>query len=498
MGCLMSDLQALLRHTPFYALASVLNRGSGFLLVLVYTTFLDEPGYGLVGAAMAVAEVAGIALSLQVGEALARLQFDRGEPASRGATISTALITILVLVVAGGILLALTSPWISSFVAGSSAHALVIAGGGVAAGFDALFNAGLTVRRAGMRSGSVLAYSTARSVLLLGGSSLLVGVFAWGPSGAIVALLAANAFAGLTLTGVILCEHGFTFRRDRARELLRYGLALCPSWGAEALAKLAERTLLVHAAGLAAAGLWYLALRLADLLNALLVGPFSQVWMVRRLAAHQQGVADTGGTRAFIGFALLLAWSALALGLFAPEILALVSRRPGYADAAPYVAVAAASTVVFACCSAVEVGLHLDKLPARIAGAVGVASALHVALAAVGAFWGGLAGIAWARLAAMLLRLVAMGVAARGTSGPRPPWMVIGFVLAVLAAGIAATRVSPDLGFAARVGLAMAAFVILAVVFRSTVRSADVEVPVPLPNSPLPHPAATDGCGDVR
>ena len=68
----MSEARTILRHSPVYLTASLLNRGAGFLLVVIYTRFLAPSGYGLVGAAMAAGEAIGILLSLQLAEALSR------------------------------------------------------------------------------------------------------------------------------------------------------------------------------------------------------------------------------------------------------------------------------------------------------------------------------------------------------------------------------------------------------------------------------------------
>ncbi len=426
----MSEARTILRHSPVYLTASLLNRGAGFLLVVIYTRFLAPSGYGLVGAAMAAGEAIGILLSLQLAEALSRLFFDHAGDTGRADIVATALIGILGLTVVGTGPLLLVAPLIAGFVAGDRAAADAIVIASLAVGCDAMLAAGLHTLRAELRSAAVLGWSGARSAMLLAISGLLVGILDYGALGALVGLLAANTIAAIAL-GTMLLLRGGRFRWTLFRALIGYGAPLCPAWFADSAAKFVERAAIVQRSGLAAAGLWYLALRLADVLSTLVHGPFAQVFVVRRYQLHRDGSPDSESSSIFSVFLAVMAWGAVALSAIAPEAVTLVSG-PSFAAAAPLVPAAVAAVAVFSVTTMVEMRLYLAKRPARITAAVLVSALVHGALAFWAAAQWGVTGVAWARLVATCFRVLCLAVAARGLPGPSAEWWRV-FGIAVLA-----------------------------------------------------------------
>jgi len=441
-----------------YLAASLLNRGAGLLLVVIYTRFLDPAGYGLVGAAMAAAEAIGVLLSLQLSEALSRLFFDHVDDAGRADVVATAIIGILLITGAAAGPLLLAAPTIAAFVAADrgAADAIVIAS--LAVGCDAMYSAGLHALRAELRSTAVLAWSSGRSALLLVLTGLFVSVLGFGALGALTALLTANAIAAIALGTALVARRG-RFRWPLFRTLVGYGAPLCPGWFAESAAKAVERAVIVQRIGLAAAGLWYLALRLADVLSTLVHGPFAQVFIVRRYQLHRDGSPDGESAALFSVFLAVMAWGAVVLSALAPEAVTLVSGR-NFAAAASLVPAAAAVVAVFSVTTMVEMRLYLAKRPARITVAVVVSALAHGALAYFAVIHWGVVGVAWARLAATCLRIVCLEIAARGLPGPRPEWRRLLGITLVAGAAIALCMIMTDVegwtSLAVRLGIALA------------------------------------------
>jgi O-antigen/teichoic acid export membrane protein len=351
----------------------------------------------------------------------------------------------------------LAAPAIAGFVAGdrNAADAIVIAS--LALGCDAMFNAGLHALRAELRSIAVLAWSTARSVALLVLSGVAVGVLGYGAIGALCALLAANVIGALALTVALVAGRG-RFRWPLFRTLVGYGVPLCPGWFAESAAKAVERAVVVQRVGLAAAGLWYLALRLADVLSTLVHGPFAQVFIVRRYQLHRDGSPDAGSAALFSVFLAVMAWGAIVLSALAPQVVLLVSGR-GFAAAASLVPAAAAVVVVFSLTTIVEMRLYLAKRPARITVAVVISALVHSALAYGAVVYWGVMGVAWARLVATCFRIVCLEVAARGLPGPAPEWRrLFGTTLVMVGCTLLCTILAQSEGLtslAVRLGVAL-------------------------------------------
>jgi len=321
-----------------------------------------------------------------------------------------------------------------------------------------MYSAGLHALRAELRSTAVLAWSSGRSALLLVLTGLFVSVLGFGALGALTALLTANAIAAIALGTALVARRG-RFRWPLFRTLVGYGAPLCPGWFAESAAKAVERAVIVQRIGLAAAGLWYLALRLADVLSTLVHGPFAQVFIVRRYQLHRDGSPDGESAALFSVFLAVMAWGAVVLSALAPEAVTLVSGR-NFAAAASLVPAAAAVVAVFSVTTMVEMRLYLAKRPARITVAVVVSALAHGALAYFAVIHWGVVGVAWARLAATCLRIVCLEIAARRLPGPRPEWRRLLGITLVAGAAIALCMIMTDVegwtSLAVRLGIALA------------------------------------------
>ena len=64
----MSEARTILRHSPIYLAAALLNRGTGVILVMAYSRWLGIEAYGMLGVAMIAAELIGIVTSLQIAD----------------------------------------------------------------------------------------------------------------------------------------------------------------------------------------------------------------------------------------------------------------------------------------------------------------------------------------------------------------------------------------------------------------------------------------------
>jgi O-antigen/teichoic acid export membrane protein len=204
--------------------------------------------------------------------------------------------------------------------------------------------------------------------------------------------------------------------------------------------------------------LWYLALRLADVLSTLVHGPFAQVFIVRRYQLHRDGSPDAGSAALFSVFLAVMAWGAIVLSALAPQVVLLVSGR-GFAAAASLVPAAAAVVVVFSLTTIVEMRLYLAKRPARITVAVVISALVHSALAYGAVVYWGVMGVAWARLVATCFRIVCLEVAARGLPGPAPEWRrLFGTTLVMVGCTLLCTILAQSEGLtslAVRLGVAL-------------------------------------------
>lgn len=466
----MSEARTILRHSPIYLAAALLNRGTGVILVMAYSRWLGIEAYGMLGVAMIAAELIGIVTSLQIADGLARFVFEHKDEQRRLQVVATAVFGLAGLTLIATPIFALVLPWVAQWAVGDRQLAPLFLVAGLATCCDTGFAILLTYLRSTLRSSAVLIASTARSVLLLGSGALLVGYFDFGLSGAVWGLCLANALAVVVLAVVMLGRTGIRFDRDDLGAMLRYGAKITPAYLIEAGAKFVERAWVAQLVGLASAGAFYLALRLCDLLSQLLIVPFQQVFVVGRYDLHRDGGSDPQGPRLHTAFAALLATAALGLAALGPELVSVLAGR-GYDEAARVLPPLAAATVVFALSGMIELPIHFAKRPDRITYAVAVAACLHLPLVWLGAWSFGALGAACGRLGGVAIRIACTTVAARGLPGPRPQWtrlLVLAGVTAIAFLALAAAgRVPGGLGLGLRLAVVAVfpAAVLLAPVF---------------------------------
>jgi O-antigen/teichoic acid export membrane protein len=421
----VNEGHSILRHSPVYLAAALLNRGSGFLLVLIYTHFMGIADYGLVGVVMITAEIIGALVSLQLGSALGRFFFEHPEGQSR--IISTGILALIALIAASSLPLWLLAGPLAAFALDNPVHGAVLFLGALATLADALLTMGLQVLRLQRRSTAVLSVSTLRSVVLLGLSLWLVAGMQLGPWGSMLAMVIANGVVALGLACIILARHPIVWSWPDLRAMIGFSLPLLPAYAMEASGKFIERLLVVAYSGLAASGLYYLALRLGELLSSVIVGPFNEIYAVRRYELYRDRQPDHDGARLYTYFFALLTSAALGLALLAPEIVRIVSR-PAYAEAASVIPLISVTVVLFALTGIVELGIYFAKRTTLFTTATFVGLLVHIPLVALATWKFGILGTAAARCVSTAVRVTCTGHLARGLGGPLPEWRRLGFI----------------------------------------------------------------------
>jgi O-antigen/teichoic acid export membrane protein len=153
-----------------------------------------------------------------------------------------------------------------------------------------------------------------------------------------VGVIASNAIVNLLACSVAVIA-GRDFVKGRVsfkllRLLLPAGIALIPGTLSTLLLLSVDRLLLTQFVSQSDIGLYSIANKLASMMWVLFSAS-GYAWLPMALEMAHDREAPHQYARVFEFFAVAWAWTALALGLFAPEILALFTRTV-YVPAAPY------------------------------------------------------------------------------------------------------------------------------------------------------------------
>jgi O-antigen/teichoic acid export membrane protein len=207
---------------------------------------------------------------------------------------------------------------------------------------------------------------------------LLVLVLGWGAAGVIIATVAANIGGGIA--GLVLAAHSLRARPrwDLAGAVLRGGAPLLPAGLATWALLYGDRLFLTRAVSLEAIGVYAIATKLAALLN-LAIEPFKAAWGPLALDIREQADAAGDYARVLTLYSIGAFGLALALSLFAHEILLLVTT-PAYTGGADYVWLLVFAPLAGGLTAVVGVGLYLAQRLAPLAWAGIVAALANTAL----------------------------------------------------------------------------------------------------------------------
>ena len=432
----MSEAPAVFRHSAVYAFAAILNRSAGFLLLPLYTQFLDPSDYGVLGVIAITSEVVGAMIGVKLGTAMSRLFFDYTEEEERAELVTTAILGLGSMVAVFSVFVAVAADPLAALVLGNRDQGVLLFLGIAGLLLNVIFTLGLQYLIVLQRSQAVLGISTLRSILFLGLGALFVAPLRMGVFGALLAILVSNLLVAAWLIVPLLARLGLRFSRAKFISLLRFGTPLLPAQIAELLLKFSDRYLLVHLASLASVGVFFLGVRLSAILQMALISPFNQSYIVRRFEAFGRKEADAEASRVFTYFFAILVSAALALSLAAPQLVALIAfRRPGYFAAASVIPLLALSEVVRSLLLIAELGIFCAKIPRYLTYASVAGTAIHVPLTAGMIALFGVIGAAGAAVLSTAFRLAVTCRLARGLGGPQPEWPQ---VLMILSAGVAA------------------------------------------------------------
>lgn len=270
-------LWRLARGTAVYGLGTAANRVVTFLLLPVLTRYLAPGDYGLSAILDVLCALLVALFSLGFGSSMALCYFERPERGHRDRAVSTAF-----LLLAGGIAVllgcALLAPArVGDWLLGEAGHeSLALLSVGTAAAMVLIqpFSMKLQFEE---RAGRLIVLNLVSTVLVVGLCLLAVVVLERGVRGLWEGRLAAHALSLLVFAAHFPVSRLFTFSRSVARELLRHGLPMVPSFASIFVLLQANRYILGRLDGLDSVGIYSAGVQLGAVMG-LAVSAFSTAW----------------------------------------------------------------------------------------------------------------------------------------------------------------------------------------------------------------------------
>ena len=398
------SLLRLTKDSLVYGAGQAIGRGLQVLLVPILTRAFSPAEYGVVDLLAVVSSVATFVIVMGMDGALARY-FPYDDPvAGRSLVTSSATWRLAWSLGIGSVVLVLADP-ISRFLLGDPAYVKYVRIVAVTLPIASFVFFQYDVLRVTFQPVAFISLNLLNTLLLTGFTLLFVLAWKREVSGALWARAAAD---GLTATlGFVFIRKSLGGGIDRTvlRRMILYGLPFVPASVIYWLVASFDRWLLARFVDLTSVGVYAVAVKLGFVVT-LFVTAFQLAWGPMAYAKENDPSARRLYARVLLLFTGVASWIALAIGLFAPEVVAVLVPR-AYAGGAVPGAILAFAAVANGAYQITALGVLLAFRPAILVWTALVAAIVTVVLgfALVGPF--GTWGVALATLAGFTTSTVA-------------------------------------------------------------------------------------------
>jgi O-antigen/teichoic acid export membrane protein len=426
----------LARQAMIYGLGAMAQAGLSLLLLPLYTRVLPAEAVGAIALLMGLGYAGDVLARAGVNYAFLILAPHEEDGAEREAVTRTAWTLLAIHATAVAVAFVAAAPWLSWLVTGTPEHAGPVRLVAVQVLFSTPVSFMACILRTEGRAASVVRLAVSQLVLGFVASVLLVVVLGRGVQGALEGPALAALVVGSIAAQRLTRAPGLGIHPSHRAALYRLGLATLVAQCMTVGQAYAARWLLQAHATLREVAVFDVAYKTAFVLS-LLIGPFSVAWTSGLFEVARGAQPHETFAKLLKYLLAVLCFLALALGLLAPEITAIVGGS-AYAAAAPLVAVLASAFVLTGASVFMALGPALAKAarePLATASAALAASVL-LGLLLVPRF--GLRGAAWATLGAATVQAA---IALRGAQrhyAVAYPWAALATLAALYVACTAA------------------------------------------------------------
>jgi O-antigen/teichoic acid export membrane protein len=444
-------LARLARHTVIYGLASLASRVASLVLIRVLSGRLLPSDYGAIEVLVALSALLVPVLRAGVATGFFRFYFDRDQAPDRDLVVRSSFTFTLAGAAASLVVGVVAAPLIAPALSIGPGRTGLVRVAFVMLAAQIVYEQLVALYRVEERSRAFAAASLANLAVTIAATLLLVVVIHGGATGALVG----NA-AGTIAVTIVLCyrrraQLGFAFDRHLIRTMNRFGLPLLPAGVLVWVVDFSDRFLLSRITNTGQVGLYAVAVKIASVMILVQLA-FRTAWPAFAYSVDEQHVR-----RAFAFvltyLTLIGGWVSLALGLFAPWLVRLLTSRSIYYGADRVVAPLALAASLLTLYTMLSIGIARGNKTQGfwLVSAAGAVVNVGIDLALIPHY--GISGAAIGRVVAYAVLVAGMLILGRRAYPIAYQWRRLVTACAVAAGLYAAGRVThpPLLGIAALV-----------------------------------------------
>lgn len=317
-----------IKHSTIYAIGNILRQLAGFIMLPIYTHYLNPHDYGVVGLFVFFIGLMEIFFGARLVQAVPKFYHDTDDQRTRNAVVSTALIITFFVSIFFTVLMIVFSESLSNALLGDDHYGKALALFSVLLVTQAVEFYGMTFLRILERPIAFITVSLFKLVLQLALNVWFIVELEMGVLGIALSSAISSSLFAVFLAGFTLLNTGVIFDKTIA---VRQVLFCWPLW-VGALAGIyigsANRLYIRFFSTLDDIGLYELAVKFSSILLLLVWEPFSQFWNVERFAIYRNSNDVAGTFRLVFRFlVLLLAVVGVGISIFAQPVIELMSDK---------------------------------------------------------------------------------------------------------------------------------------------------------------------------
>jgi len=343
---ILKESKAMVRHSIIYSLGNFMSKSIGFLMIPVYTRFLEPFEYGILELVSLTTEMAGMILTLRISRAMYRFYFEYDNVEDKNQVISTAMISFGMIGILGLILASLSSGFLAEKVLDSSKlyHYFIISFSSL--WFGTINQMSFTYLQIRKKSTRYILFSSFRLIISLSLNIYFVVFLKTGVVGILYSNLISSAVMTLILSIPVLLTVGISFSKNKFKEMLKFSLPLIPGGLANFVVLVSDRFIVKEFGSLADAGIYSLSYKFGTLPHVFLTVPFFQIWSVRRFELFKDKSSEEVMGKIITYFVFMLVFLGLGISVLSQDVIKIMANEKFW-SAYKYIPILILSYVVF-------------------------------------------------------------------------------------------------------------------------------------------------------
>ena len=334
----MSQAKKLVTHSSIYAVGNLSRQLVGFLMLPVYTRFLEPADYGVVGLLIFMVSLIELLFGGHMFHAVPKFYYEKNEETDRKELLSTALLVTTVISSAAVILAIVFSSQSSMLLFGDANYANLVSMFSILVLTHALENYALIYIRIQQKPWLFVGVNTAKLCLQLGLNVYLVVYLELGVYGVAISAMTSSLIFAAFMTAYTIWHVGIHYSREVAFKLLKFSWPLWVGGIAGLYIGSANRYYIRIFSSLDDVGLFELAGKFGAIILLLVWTPFAQYWQTERFNIYKQDDPLPIFQGVFKVLSTLLVVAGLGVALFAEPTIRIISDEKFHAasHAVPY------------------------------------------------------------------------------------------------------------------------------------------------------------------